>query len=64
MKLWGKVMFYTCMSVHRGREVTWDTVVSCGADSGAVVFSGGVDGVLACGVVVVHVGFTVPAIRA
>ena len=30
-----------------------------GTGSGAVVFSGRVDGVLACGVVLVHVGFTV-----
>ena len=30
-----------------------------GAGSSAVVFSGGVDGVLACGVVLVHVGFAV-----
>ena len=33
--------------------------MSSGAGSGAVVFSGGIDGVLACGVVLVHVGFTV-----
>ena len=30
-----------------------------GAGSGAGVFSGGVDGMLACGVVLVHVGLTV-----
>ena len=42
---------------------TWDSIVSSSAGSGAVVFSGGVDCVLACGVILVHMGFTVSGTR-
>ena len=44
-------------------QVTWDSVLGGGSGSGAVVFSGGVDGVLAQTVHVVNVGFTVPATK-
>ena len=42
-------------------HVTWDSVLGCGASSGAVVFSGGVNGVLAQTIHVVDAGLTVSA---
>ena len=44
-------------------HITWDSVLSSGAGSGAVMFSGGVDGVLAQAVHVVDMGFTVSATK-
>ena len=38
---------------------TWDSIVCGGASSSAVMFCGGIDSVLAFGVVLVHVCFTV-----
>ena len=39
---------------------TWNAIKRCGTGTSAVILSGGVHGLLAPGVVLVHVGFTLP----
>ena len=42
----------------RTEDFTWDAIISCSASSSAVIFSNGVNSLLAPGIVVVHAGLT------